>query len=212
MEFDDDYKNWNFDLTTDDLFRRVKDDIDFAKNLKPKELISLIDYLEERMDKRDVENIYNTNWVQISKDSKTPLPPIEVAYERLIPNYKLHQFYYDLFKNLLKSNQNLMVNNSNNTQTELISPNETTEPEPPIGKITAGQKYYLLEKLGLFDNGLLKGNMIKIEDKQLLVSKLLGVNIRTARAFMNNDEKYIFDPNKKNEIDNLLKKIINSKG
>ncbi len=89
---------------------------------------------------------------------------------------------------------------------------ETIEPEPPIGKITAGQKYYLLEKLGLFDNGLLKGNMIKIEDKQLLVSKLLGVNIRTARAFMNNDEKYIFDPNKKNEIDNLLKKITNSKG
>jgi hypothetical protein len=90
--------------------------------------------------------------------------------------------------------------------------NETIEPEPPIGKITAGQKYYLLEKLGLFDNGLLKGNKIKIEDKQSLVSKLLDINIRTARAFMNNDEKYIFDPNKKKDIDNLLKKITNSKG
>jgi len=101
--------------------------------------------------------------------------------------------------------------NNNDDKTEPIAP-ETIEPEPPIGKITAGQKYYLLEKLGLFENGLLQGNKIKIEDKQLLVSKLLGVNIRTARAFFNKDEKYIFDPNKKNEIDNLLKKIPKNKG
>lgn len=89
---------------------------------------------------------------------------------------------------------------------------ETKEPEPPIGKITAGQKYFLLKELGFFETKFFKGFDVKIEDRQKIVAKLLSVEIRTARAFMNDDEKYMYDPEKKKEIEKLLKDITKSKG
>lgn len=116
-------------------------------------------------------------------------------------------------KEFNKINELLYPKNNNTQNAELLEPEPpiNNEPEPPNGKLTAGQKYYLLEKLGLFENGILKGDKVIIADKQMIVAKLLGVHIRTARAFMNGDEKYINDPNKKNEIDKLLKKITKSK-
>lgn len=104
--------------------------------------------------------------------------------------------------------------NNNNTQNAVL-----LEPEPPIEiepktskrKYTAGQKYILLEKLGFFETDVFKGFQIKNKDRQLLLSKLLGVDIRTARGFINKDEKYLPDPENKRIVEKLFNEITKKK-
>lgn len=104
--------------------------------------------------------------------------------------------------------------NNNNTQNAILlepEPPKENEPETPKGKYTAGQKYILLQKLGFFETDVFKGFEIKNEDRQRLLSKLLGVNIRTARGFINEDEKYLPDPENKRIVEKLFNEITKKK-
>ena len=80
-------------------------------------------------------------------------------------------------------------------------------------KFANNQKYELLKKIGFFELPIFKneGNLNQ-SSKHKVLAKILGCTERTARAYFNNDPKYLCTPENNKKVTTFINTLNSSKG
>lgn len=74
-------------------------------------------------------------------------------------------------------------------------------------KFHNNQRYYLLESIGLLSCDLLKGGRISQGSKYELIATILDIDVRTAKGFLNCEEKYYPNDKSKEIVKTYLKDL-----
>lgn len=148
-------------------------------------------------------------------------------------NHKCKVFKID-FKGIILSNfeeksAELIINSLKEDKYKLTIDNlsiiqQETPPQPPEldllnkepedhTKFVNNQKYELLKEIDFFELPIFKneGNLNQ-NSKHKVLAKILGCTERTARAYFNNDPKYLCTPENKKKVTTFLNSLKNSKG
>jgi hypothetical protein len=110
----------------------------------------------------------------------------------------------DEFKTVKKFIDEIL--NSNNEQPEPIAP----EPLDNYG-ITAKQRFFLLDKIGIRETELFKGTGISQNAKHKLLAKILSCDVRTAKGMFNKETTYQMSIDNQNDIEKMYNKITKNK-
>lgn len=176
----------------DILIRDIHKNKHSVDTLTAYECIYLIDYIQK------VHDEYANKLIDIWPLNKDTMGPIEDTLER---HYDLKRFRYAAE----------IVQNHYTKLTQQQEPKEQQNEPEDHTRYSKNQIFYLLTKLGLFNTTEFNKLIVKQEDKQKVVSKILGCAERTSKGLLNGEEKYTATPENIEIVDKFLKSISKEK-